>query len=79
MALGATDSLDFAARARWPLDEAGMKIGEMRVMKVSVIGGGAWGTALAEVAARAGHEVSLIVLTRGDGWPKRSMPAMSIP
>lgn len=33
-------------------------------MKVSVIGGGAWGTALAEVAARAGHGVSLIVRTR---------------
>jgi len=32
-------------------------------MKVSVIGGGAWGTALAEVAARAGHDVSLIVRT----------------
>ncbi len=27
MALGATNSLDFAARARWPLDEAGMQIG----------------------------------------------------
>ena len=29
--------------------------------RVSVIGGGAWGTALAEVAARAGHGVDLIV------------------
>jgi len=29
--------------------------------RVSVIGGGAWGTALAEIAARAGHEVCLIV------------------
>lgn len=29
--------------------------------KVSVIGGGAWGTALAEVAARAGHMVDLVV------------------
>ncbi len=31
--------------------------------RVSVIGGGAWGTALAETAARAGHAVSLIVRT----------------
>ncbi len=30
-------------------------------MNVSVVGGGAWGTALAETAARAGHLVSLIV------------------
>jgi N6-L-threonylcarbamoyladenine synthase len=27
LALGATDGFDFAARARWPLDEADMRIG----------------------------------------------------
>ena len=60
-ALGAVDGLDFAARPRWPLDEKGMTIGDGAMSRVSVIGGGAWGTALAEVAARAGHEVCLIV------------------
>jgi glycerol-3-phosphate dehydrogenase (NAD(P)+) len=34
--------------------------------EVFVIGGGAWGTALAEIAARAGHETRLIVETEAD-------------
>ncbi|MBU1174186.1 MAG: NAD(P)-dependent glycerol-3-phosphate dehydrogenase [Alphaproteobacteria bacterium] len=33
--------------------------------KVSVIGGGAWGTALAETATRAGHAVDLVVRDTG--------------
>ena len=31
----------------------------MQIRTVSVLGAGAWGTALANMAARAGHEVSL--------------------
>lgn len=39
-------------------------------MKVAVIGAGSWGTALAQVAARAGHEVSL--------WARRPEVARAI-
>ncbi|MFX7678651.1 3-hydroxyacyl-CoA dehydrogenase NAD-binding domain-containing protein, partial [Acinetobacter baumannii] len=34
-------------------------------MSVSVIGAGAWGTALAEVAARAGRKVTLYARNAG--------------
>ena len=46
--------LDAPARARWPLDRA-RREGARRGgegMKLGVIGGGAWGTALAQVASR---------------------------
>ena len=60
--LGLTDRLDAPVRPRWPLDKRrarrptppAARQGGSRVKRLAVIGGGAWGTALAEVAARAG-------------------------
>ena len=65
LALGMLDGLDAVARPRWPLDEAAARERRPtfpaaraprreRFASVGVIGGGAWGTALAQVCARAG-------------------------
>ena len=67
LALGMTDSLDVAPRARWPLDEIAAAKGalqahggvQMTIQKISVLGGGAWGTALALTCARVGRDVTL--------------------
>ena len=76
LALGLTDSLDIAPRARWPLDEVTKpqqpvsffsrpqarrrRAGRtMSFDRVAVLGAGAWGSALANVAARAGRKVTL--------------------
>ena len=75
LALGLTDPLDFAPRARWPLEEiAGPpqarqprsscrsrtpEADRMTFDRIAVLGGGAWGTALANVTARAGRAVTL--------------------
>ncbi len=66
LSAGLGDPLDFAARPRWPLDAASAedrrrsKRGKgMTIETVGVIGGGAWGTALALVAARAGRTTTL--------------------
>ena len=66
-AAGLVDGLDVPARARWPLDPEGEKVqgrgGEgMTIEKLAVIGGGAWGTALAQVAATGGRETLLWAL-----------------
>ena len=55
-AAGLVDGLDVPARARWPLDPDGRESqgrgGQgMSIERLAVIGGGAWGTALAQVAA----------------------------
>ena len=62
LALGLTDPLDVAPRARWPLDEiagaedaagacCAQQVAErMTFERIAVLGGGAWGTALANVA-----------------------------
>ena len=63
-----TDDLAAPARARWPLDperrESARRGGEGVSSRIAVIGGGAWGTALAQVAAKAGRDV-LLWATRG--------------
>ena len=74
MAIGLTDTMDAPPRARWLLDAnakapAGYAktraalLAESRrcprTNRVGVIGAGAWGTALAGVAARAGRDVAL--------------------
>ena len=72
LALGLTDTLDVAPRARWPLDEVaaakgalqahgGVQMSEQRmtIHRIAVLGGGAWGTALALTCARAGRSVTL--------------------
>ena len=66
LALGLTDALDVAPRARWPLDEVAARQCaaqdggiQMSIERIAVLGGGAWGTALAEAAARAGRKVTL--------------------
>ena len=66
-AAGLIDGLDAPARARWPLDPDGGKGarrgGEgMTIGKIAVIGGGAWGTALAQVAAAGGRDTLLWAL-----------------
>ena len=64
LAAGLVDGLDVPARARWPLDpcrgksQGGGRKG-MTIEKLAVIGGGAWGTALAQVAATGGRETML--------------------
>ena len=75
LALGLTDTLDTPPHARWPLSETGRtqagrrsrraaKAGRgphrlMTYQHIGVVGGGAWGTALAIAAARAGRQVTL--------------------
>ena len=71
LARGLTDTLDVAPRARWPLDgdrelrraTRSAPIRSVRAMtlriRIAVIGAGAWGTALANCAARAGRDVTL--------------------
>ena len=54
-AAGLTDPLDTPARPRWPLDpvgRGGARRGGEGMTAVGVVGGGAWGTALAQVARR---------------------------
>ena len=60
-AAGLTDPLDVPARPRWPLDprRGNGARGRGEGMKLGVIGGGAWGTALAQVAAADGEPVLL--------------------
>jgi glycerol-3-phosphate dehydrogenase (NAD(P)+) len=69
--LGLVDGLDAPVRPRWPLDTdapprpgAGVKgwaVGLERdpVKRLAIVGGGAWGTALAMVARRAGSTLRL--------------------
>ncbi len=69
LAAGLVDGLDMPARARWPLDPEGEKVqgrgGKgMSIEKLAVVGGGAWGTALAQVAATGGRE-TIAVGARG--------------
>ena len=59
LALGLTDTLDVAPRARWPLDPAFAEVTAVSLARIAVVGAGAWGTALANCAARAGREVTL--------------------
>ena len=59
LARGLTDTLDVAPRARWPLDPAAAGVTLMALERIAVVGAGAWGTALANCAARAGREVTL--------------------
>ena len=74
LALGLTSPLDFAPRPRWPLESPedptpaapriasdGSTSREVRngMNRIAVIGAGAWGTALAMTAARAGCTVGL--------------------
>ena len=70
MALGLTDTMDAPPRARWLLDanadgtnglcqHQGGILAMPSDNTVAVIGAGAWGTALAGVAARAGRDVIL--------------------
>ena len=71
LALGLTDPLDIAPRARWPLEEiAGAEpefVRRMSIDRVAIVGAGAWGCALANVTARAGREVTL--------WTRRPQAA----
>ena len=55
-AAGQHDRLDVPARARWPLDRERGKGPRRRreSMKLGIIGGGAWGTALAQIASTGG-------------------------
>ena len=84
MALGLTDTMDAPPRARWLLDAnaaapagyANTPRGILTMMRpfnsVAVIGAGAWGTALAGVAARAGRRCRRS--TRADaGAPRAQM------
>ena len=64
--LGLTDGLDAPVRPRWPLDEdierggaAFRPSGRARVKRLAVIGGGAWGTALAAVGGAGRRRVVL--------------------
>ena len=61
LARGLTDTLDVAPRARWPLDgdEWPRRGTRLMIQRIAVIGAGAWGTALANAAARAGRDVTL--------------------
>jgi pyruvate/2-oxoglutarate dehydrogenase complex dihydrolipoamide dehydrogenase (E3) component len=53
------------------LTRAGNGVADLRTMKqIAVIGAGSWGTALAVVAARAGHNVRL--------WSRNSAVVSSI-
>ena len=60
-ALGMIDGLDAPARARWPLDPGAETVrgAGVQSMTVGVIGGGAWGTALAQVVASGGEDIVL--------------------
>ena len=61
-AAGLTDPLDMPARARWPLDadaKGRARCGSKSMKRIGVIGGGAWGTALAQNAAAGGEPVTL--------------------
>ena len=61
---GLTDELDAPARARWPLDDSAEKVrgAGVKAMNIGVIGGGAWGTALAQVVASGGRDTLLWAL-----------------
>ena len=69
LALGLTDTLDTPPQARWPLaDVTSRTHGRIRdaqrgrrmsFQRIAVVGAGAWGTALANVIARAGRTVTL--------------------
>ena len=80
LALGLTDALDAPPRARWLLDANARRrrvspiparvsrprSGDMPSFNsVAVVGAGAWGTALATVAARAGRDVVLYARNAG--------------
>ena len=62
--LGLVDDMTVPARARWPLDASprrgrseGVTAAAVSFQRIAVVGGGAWGTALANAAALAGREV----------------------
>ena len=85
LALGLTDTLDVAPRARWPLDEVAAAEGQtlqrtaavtstMSIQRIAVLGGGAWGTALALTCARAGRDVTLWE-SRAPAMPSTSRPS----
>ena len=59
--LGLVDDISAPARARWPLDSTRDEAGSQGLMPapIGIAGAGAWGTALANVAAAGGHDVIL--------------------
>ncbi len=64
LALGLADTLDSAPRARWPLEVTNaparrVRATDMAFDRITVLGAGAWGSALANVALRAGRRVTL--------------------
>ena len=77
---GYVDGLDFAPRPRWPLDPAApgrsapASRPEMSPQRISIIGAGAWGTALAIVLRRAKREVLVCRRARPTS-PRPSAPA----
>ena len=71
MSKGFLNSLDVSAKARWPLEEVRNRMSEKQDFKnISIVGAGAWGTALAEVMSRRGHQINL--------WAKENSVVNSI-
>ena len=65
------NSLDVSAKARWPLERSENRMSEKQDFKnISIVGAGAWGTALAEVMSRRGHQINL--------WAKENSVVNSI-
>ena len=92
LALGLTDTLDVAPRARWPLDEVAAAQGARGAQRgveaqlthdasqrIAVLGGGAWGTALALTCARAGRDVTLWEHDAGNAEQPREQAREPVP